>query len=25
MAQFILVGQVPGANTVYVDNLYFHN
>ncbi|HMQ47813.1 MAG TPA: Ig-like domain-containing protein [Saprospiraceae bacterium] len=25
IAQFILVGQPTGANTVYVDNLYFHN
>lgn len=25
MAQYILVGQVPGANTVFVDNVYFHN
>lgn len=25
MAQFILVGRATGANTIYVDNLYFHN
>jgi hypothetical protein len=25
IAQFILVGRVTGANTVYVDNFYFHN
>ncbi len=25
IAQFILVGQPTGANTIYVDNLYFHN
>lgn len=25
MAQYILVGQPTGANTVYVDNFYFHN
>ncbi len=25
MAQYILVGQPTGANTIYVDNLYFYN
>lgn len=25
IAQYILVGRPTGANTVYVDNLYFHN
>ncbi len=25
IAQFILVGRPTGANTIYVDNLYFHN
>ncbi|MEZ4939571.1 MAG: hypothetical protein R3D58_01815 [Saprospiraceae bacterium] len=25
IAQYILVGRPIGANTVYVDNLYFHN
>lgn len=25
LAQFILVGKPTGANTIYVDNLYFHN
>lgn len=25
IAQFILVGQPTGANTIFVDNLYFHN
>ncbi|MCE7921595.1 MAG: carbohydrate-binding protein [Haliscomenobacteraceae bacterium CHB4] len=25
ISQFILVGKPTGANTVYVDNLYFHN
>ncbi len=25
IAQYILVGQPTGANTVYIDNLYFHN
>ncbi len=25
MAQFILVGQATAANTIFVDNLYFHN
>ena len=25
ISQFILVGQPTGANTIYVDNLYFHN
>ena len=25
MSQFILVGAPSGANTVYVDNVYFHN
>jgi hypothetical protein len=24
MAQYILVGQPTGANTVFVDNVYFH-
>ena len=25
VSQYILVGQPTGANTVYVDNVYFHN
>jgi len=25
IAQLILVGQPTGANTVYIDNVYFHN
>lgn len=24
IAQFILVGRPTGANTIYVDNIYFH-
>ena len=25
MSQYIFVGQPTGSNTVYIDNVYFHN